>query len=51
MRIVNKDRQSKSEDKRISARLIRRLPLNDPQPPQQTQPARPECMSGVRSAN
>jgi hypothetical protein len=32
MRIVNKDKQSKSEDKRISARLIRRMPLNDPQP-------------------
>jgi hypothetical protein len=32
MRIVNKDKTSKSEDKRISARLICRLPPNDPRP-------------------
>jgi len=29
MLIVNKDKQFKSEEKRTSARLIRRLPLND----------------------
>src|SRR5262249_42153316 len=29
MLIVNKDKQSKGDDKRTSARLIRRLPLND----------------------
>jgi predicted RNA-binding Zn-ribbon protein involved in translation (DUF1610 family) len=29
MRIVNKDKQSRSEDKQVSARLIRRTPLDD----------------------
>jgi hypothetical protein len=47
MRIVNKDKQCKSEDKRTSARLIRRLPLNDPRthskPKRHDQNACPVC--------